>query len=95
VNADYSLALPIAKARASQVSKAALENFDLKARVADLSINFSSCITRERTCDNSWCSKFSRRFVARIATYGLELGVTQPSALPSFRISGGLGGGKP
>jgi hypothetical protein len=36
VNADYSLALPIAKARASQVSKAALENFDLKARVADL-----------------------------------------------------------
>jgi hypothetical protein len=32
VNADYSLALPIAKARASQVSKAALENFDLKAR---------------------------------------------------------------
>jgi hypothetical protein len=31
VNADYSLALPIAKARASQVSKAALENFDLKA----------------------------------------------------------------
>jgi hypothetical protein len=32
VNADYSLALLIAKARASQVSKAALENFDLKAR---------------------------------------------------------------
>jgi hypothetical protein len=36
VNADYSLALPIAKARASQVSKAALENFDLKARPGKL-----------------------------------------------------------
>ena len=34
VNADYSLALPIAKARASQVSKAALENFDLKTPAA-------------------------------------------------------------
>jgi hypothetical protein len=45
VNADYSLALPIAKARASQVSKAALENFDLKTPAATGNIQQSDGLT--------------------------------------------------